>query len=181
MARQSFNPAVEGGIFLTDPCNLGKGDISAREAGELAAEMLQIKYAELFAVLDVDDLAKRLFAWIRLHHVPTTDSELSIDDQLAWAETGIHELVQRGAIKLVVETPEAAADLRKLEGAVRQADLRTKPEPVAEPAPVAETPADPVDQCARDFRELVSSDFRMKWLRPDTREVYERACAMGVI
>jgi hypothetical protein len=172
--------AVDFTGFVVDPSSLGKGDIGPKETGQLCAEMLQHKYCELFAALDLDELARALFAWVRLYAI--TGAELSLDDQLAWGETGLFELLQRGAIKLVIQTPEANADLQKLQAAVTKANLRPQTQPAAEPAPVAEPPAlDPTDECVNDFKTLPSGDFRLKWLKPSTRHIYEAAVAGGRI
>lgn len=155
----------------------GKVNVGPYDIGLLVADLFQHKYRELMAVLDAEEFAKKLLSWVRLHG---PQEQLSMEEQLAWAEIATLELLQRGAVKPVIETPYSTADIRKLEAAVAKANLRPAPVAIADPEPVA-VPADPVDECARNFRVLSSGEFRAKWMTPSNRPVFDEAVRQGRI
>lgn len=158
---------------------VGTHDPTPYEIGELSSDILRKRYRELFATVDLHELATRLLAWIRVN--APLDAPMDIQDQVAWAETGLYELLERGAIRQVVQTPEATADLQKLEVAVAKSGLRPAPAAVAAADDELPVPVDPIDSCAADFRVLSSSSFRAKWMTRDTRAVYEQAVNSGRI
>lgn len=177
MSKPLFSSAISESAFAF----VGTRNPSPQEIGELSADIFRTKYRELCAVVDMDELAGRLFAWTRLN--APLDVPLSISDQVAWAETAVYELLERGMIKPLLETPESCADLQKLSAAVGKSGLRATPTvsaPVVEPS-AATAVVDPIDECASDFKNLCSSDFRQRWLTPTKRHIYDRAVASGKV
>ena len=107
-------------------------DPSPAEIGELSADVLRHRYAELFALLDMDKVACGLYSWVRIN--VDVSKPLSIPEQLAQSELAILTLLERGVIRPAIpleSAPEALAQFENLQQAVRKSGLRPDPAPAA--------------------------------------------------
>lgn len=173
----------EAGAMLGRAQRTSGAPLTLEQASHRAAESLQNELKELIAVLPID-WPQRLFSWLRLNG-PTGDRAITTGDVFrleAWMKTGLLALIDRG-MSPVIMTPEAESDLAVLRKEVAfhgylPTSSPAEAEPVAssEPEPMV---ADPIAECAHDFRTMASSDFRAKWMRPDTRHVYDAAVSSG--
>jgi hypothetical protein len=142
-------------------------DPTPDEIGHLNASLFQNKYRELFATLDMAEVGGRLYSWVRVN--APMDSPLSIKDQLAWSELAVLELIERGVIKQIVQTPEADADLQKLQAAVSEAGLRPAPARVAQAIPERGVPSEAEldDLAVQEWRLSPVADVK-KHMRQDS-------------
>jgi len=154
------------------------------EIGALVGSALLTKWRELFAVfvLSRADVAAKLLAYARINmpQEPSDDIRLLV----AQGSLVLLTLIERGVLKFALDPlpEEAAAALAELQRAVTASGLRPEA-PVtaaAEVIPVAPV-VDHTDECAADFINLCSSDFRAKWMNRNTRAIYDQACAEGKI
>jgi hypothetical protein len=166
--------------FTVNPSPLGKGDIGAQETGALTAELLQDRYRELFAVIDVNELGKALMAWFRLH--APMNGEVSITKQIEWGETAIYELLERGALRIIVQTPDVEADLEKLAAAVAKSNLRPQPsDELVQTESTGPTEAELDAAVINDWKTLLTSEIRSRCRDAAYKQRLDRLMAEGKI